>query len=258
MSETVRVTNENRVATVTVDRPDKRNAMDIPTRRQLRAALERVAADDDVRVVVIEGAGDEAFVTGGDIVSFEEFDRIDGLSYLTEHAQGLYECVASLSKPTVAAVDGHALGGGMELAMACDIRLATPDSRFGLPELGLGIIPAGGGTQRLASMVGAGVARELILTGRIIDAAEAADIGLVNHVHPKGEFDEAVADVAGRMAEKAPLAVALAKESIDRSLDLEAGLDFERIAGAYLFGTDDQTEGMQAFLEDRDPSFEGR
>lgn len=257
MAERVRVDTADRVATVTIDRPEKHNAMDVDTRERLREALDSAAADDDVRVIVLRGAG-ESFATGGDIADFAEFDRLDGLAYLTEHAQGLYNAVADLDAPTIAAVDGPALGGGLELAMACDVRLATPDARLGLPELGLGILPAGGGTQRLASLVGAGVARELILTGRIIDAAEAADVGLVNHVHPAPEFDDAVAEMAGRIAAKAPLAVALARESIDRGLDLEAGLDFERVAGAFLFGTADQREGARAFLEDRDPSFEGR
>ncbi|MFB6142207.1 MAG: enoyl-CoA hydratase/isomerase family protein [Halorientalis sp.] len=254
--EHVRVETGENVATLTVDRPEKHNAMDVETREQFRAALDDVA-DGDARVLVVRGAGD-AFVTGGDIADFAEFDRVDGLEYLTEHAQGLYNAVADLSIPTIAAVDGHALGGGMELALACDIRLATPDARFGLPELELGIIPAGGGTQRLATVVGAGIARELVLTGRVLDADEAADIGLVNHVHPAAEFDERVTEMAERIADRAPLALRMATESLDRSLDVEAGLDFERVAGAFLFGTEDQHEGARAFLEDRDPSFQGR
>lgn len=258
MSETVCVSTDDCVATVTVDRPEKRNAMDLETRKLLRAAFEDIADDADVRVAVLRGAGDEAFVTGGDIASFAEFDHVDGLEYVTEHAQGLYNYIASVPKPTIAAIDGYALGGGMEIAMACDVRLATPDSRLGLPEVGLGIIPAGGGTQRLASIVGAGIAKELVLGGRILDADEAEDIGLVNHVHLPEEFDDAVAKMAERFAKKAPLAARLAKESINRSLDLEDGLGFERMAGAYLFATDDQAEGARAFLENRDPEFRGR
>lgn len=258
MGENVDVRTVGRVATVTVNRPEKRNAMDIETRQQLRCAFEEVVAERDVRVVVLRGEGDEVFVSGGDIESFADFDHVDGLEYLTDHAQGLYNYIASVPKPTIAAVDGHALGGGMEIAMACDVRLATTNSRFGLPECSLGIIPAGGGTQRLASIVGAGVAKELVLGGRIIDAEEAANIGLVNHVHPPEEFDEAVSAMADRFANKAPLASRLAKESINTGLDLDHGLDFERIAGAYLFATDDQKEGAQAFLQDRNPEFRGR
>lgn len=257
MDSSVRVETDGPVATVTVDRPEKHNAMDVPTRRQLADALAAIEANEERRVVVLRGAG-EPFVTGGDIADFADFDRLDGLEYLTEHAQGLYNRVADLSTPTIAAVDGDALGGGLELAMACDIRIATPDARFGLPELGLGIIPAGGGTQRLVHFVGAGIASELILTGRLLDATEAADVGLVNHVHPRPEFDAAVDETAERVASKAPLAARLAKESIRRSLDVEAGLDFERLAGAFLFGTADQREGTRAFLDDRDPVFDGR
>lgn len=258
MADTVRFDVDGRVATVTVDRPEKRNAMDIDTRRALRRTLEDAATDDDVRVVVLRGAGEDAFVTGGDIADFADFDHVDGLKYVTEHAQGLYNYVATLPKPTIAAVDGYALGGGMEVAMACDVRLATPDSQFGLPEVSIGILPAGGGTQRLAAIAGAGVAKELILTGRILDAAEADELGIVNHIHPRAAFDDAVESMAVDIAEKAPLALRLAKESINRGLDLEGGLDFERIAGAYLFGTDDQTEGATAFEADRDPTYRGR
>lgn len=258
MPDTVRLDVNDRIATIAVDRPEKRNAMDIDTRRELRETMEDAVADDEVRVLVIRGAGEDAFITGGDIADFADFDHVDGLEYVSEHAQGLYNYVATLPKPTIAAVDGYALGGGMEIAMACDVRLATPDSQFGLPEVSIGILPAGGGTQRLAAIAGAGVAKELVLTGRILDADEADELGIVNHVHPQEAFDVAVGSMAADMAEKAPLALRLAKESINRGLDLESGLDFERIAGAYLFGTDDQTEGASAFEENRDPSYRGR
>lgn len=258
MGDRVLIERDDRIATVTVNRPEKRNAMDIPTRKELRAAFQEVGDDDRIRAVVLRGAGEGSFIAGGDIDSFAEFDHMDGIEYGEKYAQGLYNLVADLPKPTVAAVDGYALGGGTEIALACDIRLATEDAKFGLPEVGLGVIPAGGGTQRLVQIVGAGIASELILTGRVIDAEEAADIGLANHVYPESEFDDEVRSMAEDLASKAPVAQRLAKEAISRSLDIEAGLDYERLAGAFLFATEDQKEGANAFLEDRDPEYQGR
>lgn len=258
MADQVLIDRDGAIATVTVNRPEKRNAMDIPTRKQLLAAFEEVSEDDDIRAVVLRGAGDGSFIAGGDIESFSKFDHMDGIEYAAKYAQGLYNYVADLPKPTIAAVDGYALGGGTEIALACDIRLATEDAKFGLPEVNIGVIPAGGGTQRLAQVVGAGIASELILTGRIIDAEEANEIGLANHIYPESEFGDEVASMAETLASKAPVAQRLAKESISRSLDIDAGLDYERLAGAFLFGTDDQKEGADAFLEDREPKYEGR
>lgn len=258
MADRVLIDRDGSTATVTVNRPEKRNAMDIPTRKELLAAFEEVGEDDDVRAVVLRGAGEGSFIAGGDIESFSTFDHIDGIEYAEKYAQGLYNYIADLTKPTIAAVDGYALGGGTEIALACDIRLATEDAKFGLPEVNIGVIPAGGGTQRLVQVVGAGIASELILTGRIIDADEANDIGLANHVYSESEFDEEVASMAETLASKAPVAQRLAKEAISRSLDIEAGLDYERLAGAFLFGTEDQKEGANAFLEDREPEYKGQ
>lgn len=257
MADRVLLECRERTATITVNRPAKRNAMDIPTRRELRTAFEAVVDDADVRAIVLRGAGDGSFIAGGDIDSFTEFDLVDGLEYGTKHGQGLYNYIADVPKPTIAAVDGYALGGGTEIALACDIRLATPAATFGLPEIDIGIIPGGGGTQRLVHAVGSGIARELILTGRLVDAAEAAEIGLVNHVYPDETFDDEVAELAAQLAAKAPIAARLAKDAIDRSLDIEQGLDFERVASALLFGTDDQKEGARAFLEGREPEYQG-
>ncbi|WP_227378944.1 enoyl-CoA hydratase/isomerase family protein [Haladaptatus halobius] len=258
MSDRVLVERSGGIATVTVNRPEKRNAMDVPTRKDLRDSFETVGEDDSVRAVILRGAGDGSFIAGGDIDSFAEFDHMEGLEYATKYAQGLYNYLAELPKPTVAAVDGYALGGGTEIALACDIRLATEDAKFGLPEVDIGVLPAGGGTQRLVQVVGAGRAKELILTGRIIDAGEAKEIGLANHVYPAADFDDAVLEMAESLTSKAPVAQRLAKESINRGLNAEQGLDFERMAGAFLFGTEDREEGMNAFLEDRDPEYEGR
>lgn len=249
---------ESGVATITVNRPEKRNAMDVPTRKELREAFETAAHDDEVRVIVLRGAGDNSFISGADLSKTVEFDHMDGLEYVTKHAQGLYNYVAEVPKPTIAAIDGYAFGGGTEISLSCDIRVAQEGIRMGLTEEKVGIMPAGGGTQRLADVVGVGLAKELIYRGKVLDAEEAKEIDLVNHVFEEGEFEDEVYAIAEDIAEKSPIALRMAKESINRSLDLEGGLDFERMAGAFLFGTDDQKEGAEAFLEDRDPEFEGR
>lgn len=251
-------TNGSGIATVTVNRPEKRNAMDVPTRKELRETFERAAHDDDVRVIILRGAGENSYIAGADLSQTVEFDHMDGLEYVTEHAQGLYNYVASVPKPTIAAIDGYAFGGGTEIALACDIRVAEEGIKMGLTETQVGVMPAGGGTQRLAQVVGVGVAKELIYRGKALDATEAEEINLVNHVFSAEEFEDEVYAIAEDIAEKSPIALRMAKESINRGLDLEGGLDFERIAGAFLFGTDDQKEGAKAFLEDRDPEFEGR
>lgn len=258
MADHVFIDREGEIATITVNRPKKRNAMDISTRKELHAAFEEVSEDNNVRTVVLRGAGDESFIAGGDIDSFSEFNHMDGIEYGEKYAQGLYNYIAELPKPTIAAVDGYALGGGMEIALACDIRLATEDAKFGLPEVGIGVIPAGGGTQRLVQTVGSGIASELILTGRIIDTAEAKDIGLVNHVYSNNTFDDEVRSMAENLTSQAPVAQRLAKDAIRRSLNIDAGLEYEQLAGAFLFATDDQKEGADAFLNNRSPEYEGQ
>lgn len=250
--------DESGIATITVNRPEKRNAMDVPTRKELRETFEQAAHDDDVLIIVLRGAGENSYIAGADLSKTVEFDHMDGLEYVTEHAQGLYNYVAGVPKPTIAAIDGYAFGGGTEIALACDIRVAKEGIKMGLTETQVGVMPAGGGTQRLAHVVGVGVAKELIYRGKAVDADEAEEINLVNHVYADGEFEDEVYALAEEIAEKSPIALRMAKESINRSLDLEGGLDFERIAGAFLFGTDDQKEGAQAFLEDREPDFQGR
>lgn len=257
MSKKVLLNVSDRTATLTVNNPDKRNAMDQETRTALRERIDEVDATDDIRVVILRGKGD-SYIAGGDIEAFADFDQVDALEYLTKYGQGLYNDVADLTKPTIAAIDGYAFGGGLEVSLACDLRVATPAATVGLPEVGLGILPGGGGTQRLAHVAGAGVAKDLIFTGRAVDAEEAADLGIVNRVYDADEFDDSVHELAKTIAANAPLALRLAKESINRGLDAEAGLDFERIACAFLFGTADKQEGAEAFLEKRDPTFDGQ
>jgi enoyl-CoA hydratase len=250
MTSNVRFEREQSIATVTVDRPEKRNAMDNDTRSELRSVFETVDTDDTVRCVVLRGAGDSAFIVGGDIDSFSEFDLRDGLEYTSKYAQGLYNEIAEVSKPTIAAIDGYALGGGTEIALACDFRLATPDAKLGLPEIDIGIFPAGGGTQRLVDIVG--------LAGDVIDANEAERIGLVNYVYESENFGDEVQSLASQLTEKPPIALQLAKESLNRAVDHESGLDFERVAGALALATEDKSEGVEALLEGRDPKFQGK
>lgn len=257
MSDRVLLDVADQIATVTVNNPGNRNAIDEETGAAFRKLLEEVETNDDIRAVIFRGSGD-SFIAGADIKAFAEFDQIDALEYLTEYGQGLYNKIAELTKPTIGAIDGHAFGGGLELALACDLRVATPDATLGLPEVGLGILPGGGGTQRLAHVAGAGVAKDLILTGRAVDAAEAADMGIISRIYDADDFDESTRELAETVAANAPLAVQLAKESIDRGLNPETGLDFEHIACAFLFGTTDKREGMEAFLEGRSPTFKGR
>lgn len=258
MSDQIIADREDSVATITVNRPEKRNAMDISTRKELRAAFEDVADDDEVRAVILRGAGDNAFISGGDIDSLSEFDQMEAMEYITKYAQGLYNYIANLSKPTIAAVDGPAVGGGTEISLACDIRLASENAIFGLPEVTIGILPAGGGTQRLQQTVGTGMAKELVLTGRMVEADEAEEIGLANHVYPAEEFENEVAAMAEQLTSQAPVAQRMAKEAMNCGLNDEAGLDFERVAGSFLFSTEDCEEGIRAFLEDREPGYRGR
>jgi enoyl-CoA hydratase len=235
------------------------NALDGETLTELRDRLREVALDTDARTIVLTGAGEKAFAAGADIAEMTE------MSVLEAHGWGMlgHECgrlLESMPKPTIAAVNGFALGGGCELALACDIRYASENAKFGQPEINLSVIPGWGGTQRLARAVGAGLAKDLILTGRTIDAAEALRIGLVSAVYPAAELLDRVLETAAGLAKKSPVALSAAKDAANRALqgDLGAGLSYEAILFAALFATEDQLEGMRAFTEKREPDFKGR
>jgi enoyl-CoA hydratase len=252
-------TSHDGVAVVTIDRQDALNALDRETLSELRDRLRELAVDTAARVVVLTGAGDRAFAAGADIKAMTE------MGVLEAHTWGSlgHECgrlLESMPKPTLAAVNGFALGGGCELALACDIRYASERAKFGQPEINLAVIPGWGGTQRLARAVGPALAKDLILTGRTIDAAEALRIGLVSAVYPAEELLERVLETAASLAKKSPLALSAAKDAANRALqgDLGAGLSYEAILFAALFASDDQTEGMRAFVEKRDAEFTGR
>jgi len=221
--------------------------------------LRELATDTATRVVVLTGAGEKAFAAGADIKEMAK------MSVLEAHAWGSlgHECgrlLESMPKPTLAAVNGFALGGGCELALACDIRYASENAKFGQPEINLAVIPGWGGTQRLARAVGAALAKDLILTGRTIDAAEALRVSLVSAVYPAAELLDRALETAGALAQKSPVALSAAKDATNRALqgDLGAGLSYEAILFAALFATEDQKEGMRAFAEKREPEFKGR
>ena len=256
--ETILLERRGRVAIITINRPEKRNALNIRTREEGAAVLEELRGDDSVGVVVITGAGDKAFIAGADIAEFA------GRTALTQRAvmvgRSLFNAIDTFPKPIIAMINGYCLGGGCEVALACDIRVASENASFGQPEINLGIIPGGGGTQRLTRLVGEGKAMEMILTGEIIDAQTALAAGLLNHVVPLAQLEAKTMGIANLIAEKGPLSVSLAKEAVkiaSRS-NLDEGLRRETDLFALCFSTEDKDEGVQAFLEKRKPIFKGR
>jgi enoyl-CoA hydratase len=252
----IRVDREDAVAVVTVDRQEALNALDVETLTELRDRLRDLADDDAVRVVILTGAGEKAFVAGADIkyMSGLGVEQANAWGALGHEAGRLLE---TMPKPTIAAVNGFALGGGCELALACDIRYAASTARLGQPEVNLGIIPGWGGTQRLARVCGLGVAKELIFTGRTVDAAEALRIGLVNDVQDP-VLDKA-RETAALLATKSPVALGLMKDLANRALggDHAENLRAEGDTFGELFASDDAKEGLTAFVEKREPVFRG-
>ncbi|HEX76807.1 MAG TPA: crotonase [Dehalococcoidia bacterium] len=251
---------EDNIAIITVNRPDKRNALNKDVRRELRAILEEVKADPRIKVLVITGAGDKAFIAGSDIAELKEMSPLDFHRFAATLGQQLYTDFENLEIPVIAMINGFALGAGLELAMACDIRVAAEGARLGQPEILLGIIPAGGGTQRLTRLVGAGKARELIYTGDMIDAAEAERIGLVNKVVPAAELRPTVMELARKIASRSGVAIRLAKKAINKGANgpLELGLAYEAAMQCLAFTSEDHAEGLGAFLEKRQPEFKDR
>ena len=246
------------ISVLTINRPDKRNALNQATCDEILHALDALRSSTDSRVLVVTGAGDKAFIAGADIGEFE------GRTALTQRVnmkgRRIFDAVEDFPKPVIAMINGFCLGGGMEFALACDLRFASDTAKLGQPEINLGIIPGGGGTQRLTRLLGEGKAMELILTGDLIAAAEAKTLGLVNDVVPAAELSSRVMTLAGRIAEKSPIALRMAKEAVKNAsrMNLREGLDREIDLFAITFGSEDKAEGVRAFLEKRKPDFKGR
>jgi enoyl-CoA hydratase len=252
----IRVEREEGVATVLVDRPDVMNALDVATLTELRERLHEQRDDAAVRAVVLTGAGDRAFIAGADIKYMSGLGS-DGAKEWGALGHDVATLLETMPKPTIAAINGFALGGGCELALACDFRYASSRAKLGQPEINLGIIPGWGGTQRLARVCGIGFAKELILTGRVVDADEALQRGLVNAVHDP--VLESALETARLLASKSPLALAAAKAATNRALqgDHTENLRSEADHFGDLFASDDAKEGLSAFIEKREPKFVG-
>lgn len=254
----LRLVREGGVATLSVTRPDKLNALSDETLRELLGAFGELRDDPAIRCVILTGgeAKRPAFVAGADIAELAEQDPLAGRER-SRLGQGVCDLIEALGKPVIGAINGFALGGGLELALACHIRLASSEARMGLPEVTLGIIPGYGGTQRLPRLIGLGAALELIATGRMIDAQEALALGLVSRVVPPGELMAAAGELAAKIAANGPIAVRLALDAAIRgvSLPLASGLAYEQELFALVSSTEDMREGLKAFLEKRKAQF---
>ena len=257
MTTNIRVVISESIATLTVDRPTVKNALDLATVKEIHQALDELAANVEVGVVIITGAGETSFVSGADINDIRARTRDDGLAAINS---SLFAKIDKFPKPVIAAVNGFALGGGCELALACDIRVAADTAKFGQPELGLGIIPGAGATQRLPRIVGLGWAKHLVLSGDIIDAKQALEIGLVTAVMPASQLQVRARELAKKILRQGPLAARLAKLSLNASarVDLDSGLLIETLAQAICYSSEDKEEGTAAFLEKRKPKFTGK
>jgi enoyl-CoA hydratase len=244
------------VGIITINREDVRNALKAEIREEISAALQVAEDDPEVRVIIITGAGEKVFSAGGDIKAMAENTMWDILARKFDVSAQIHNC----PKPVIAAINGLALGGGCELAMACDFRIGSENARLGQPEINLGIFPGGGATQRLQRLVGVGRAKELIFTGDIIDAREAERIGLLNKVFPGKELMAKTLEIAKKICSKGPLALKMAKMSINMGMEsgLNIGLGYEKLARTLVHGSEDRVEGMRAFIEKRKADFKGR
>ena len=256
--EMLRVERDGAAGIITINRPDKLNALNAQVTAELELAVNELDADRAVRAIIITGAGEKSFVAGADIA---ELTRLNGMGSLeaARAGQRLMRRIETTSKPVIAAINGFALGGGCELALACDIRLASENARLGLPEVGLGIIPGYGGTQRLPRIIGKGLALEMIVTGAQIKADEALRIGLVNKVVPQVELLDTAKAMVAQIAKNGPLAVAAARRVAHEGLevDIDRGLAMEALHFSTLYSTRDTHEGLTAFVEKRKPTFTG-
>jgi enoyl-CoA hydratase len=248
---------ENGIGMIIINRPELRNALDLETLQEIERAMEEWINEQNVRVVIFTGAGDKSFAAGADIAELSQRTMIQAL---LPNMTATYRKIEMFEKPTIAAINGYALGGGLELALACDIRIASLNAKMGLPELNLAIMPGAGGTQRLSRIVGKGRAMELILTGNIITAEKAEQIGLISQAVHQEELIPTAKEYARKIGAKGPLAVRLAKSVIHRGaeMDMETALYLEKLAQTILMGSEDKVEGTQAFLDKKTPRFKGK
>jgi enoyl-CoA hydratase len=247
------------IATIIINRPKAMNALNTATLKELQAAVCAAGENEAIKVIIITGAGEKAFVAGADIAQMRDLPALGGRT-MTLLGQEVFAVIEALDKPVIAAVNGFALGGGCELAMACDIRVASSKARFGQPEVNLGIIPGFAGTQRLARLIGRGRAKYHIMTGHMMTAQEAFDLGLVEKVVEPDQLLATCQEIAKTIMAKAPVAVMMAKKAINHGLDMDlaSGVAYEAEAYTTCFGSDDRIEGMSAFLEKRPARFNGK
>lgn len=257
MYTTLLTSLENGIFTVTINRPDKLNALNKDVFNDLDALLKEIESNKEIKVVIITGAGQKAFVAGADISEFTGLSAVEGMN-LASKGQEIFFRIENCSKPIVAAVNGFALGGGCELAMACHFRIASDNAKFGQPEVNLGLIPGYGGTQRLTQLIGKGRALELLMTGNMIDASIALEYGLVNHVVPQDDLLPKAKMILEQICSKAPLAVSRCIAAANAVWGQENGYDVEIEAFGECFNTEDMKEGATAFLEKRKPKFTGK
>ncbi|AYD39477.1 short-chain-enoyl-CoA hydratase [Clostridium fermenticellae] len=249
---------DGKIAIVTINRPKALNALNTETFVEIGNVVDEISKDNEILVVIVTGAG-RAFIAGADITEMKDMNTEGGRGFGMLGNEVLRK-LENLEKPVIAAVNGFALGGGCELSMACDIRIASSKAKFGQPEVGLGITPGDGGTQRLPRIVGTGMAKELIYTAKMIDAKEAYRIGLVNKVVEPDDLMKEAKDLANSIAVNAPIAVKMCKAAINKGMqcDIDTGLSYESAVFGLCFATEDQKEGMTAFVEKRDKSFKNR
>lgn len=257
--ENLLVTVENHIGQIIINRPSKLNALNVATIQELHNAFETLESNNDVNVIIITGEGEKAFVAGADISEFANFSVEEGAQLAAQGQELLFDFVENLKTPVIAAVNGFALGGGLELAMACHFRIASDNAKMGLPEVSLGVIPGYGGTQRLPQLIGKGRAMELIMTAGMIDAETAKNYGLVNHVVPQSELLEFTKSIASKIIRNSPMAIEKAIKAINANYkDGVNGYETEIKNFGKCFGTEDFKEGTTAFLEKRKASFSGK
>jgi enoyl-CoA hydratase/carnithine racemase len=257
--ENILLEKKNSIAYVTVNRPEVLNALNMATMEELRAAFTDIQNDSAIRVAILTGSGEKAFIAGADIGELSKHDAVSGKEY-THRGQSVLDLIESLGKPVIACINGFALGGGCEIAMACTMRLASSNAKLGQPEVKLGIIPGYGGTQRLPRLVGRGIAMQLVLTGEMISAEEAHRIGLVNEVVAPAELIPRAEAIAQKIVANAPLAIQYAMQAVNHGLDLPLaeGLYLEAALFGVCCATEDKKEGTTAFLEKRAATFKGK